>query len=77
MQKSDRIELVQSANDFVDHMLTKQVYPRLMSCVMARKLEMSVEETETYKSSLSFLHRHSIKVIQMLSRSRNALRSMK
>lgn len=54
--RSDRIELIQCANDFVEHMVTKQVLPIIASSV-PRDVEMCEDETAAYKSALHFLKR--------------------
>lgn len=55
--ESDRIPLVEAANVFVGHVITKQVMPVLASGAIAVELPMSDQETRTYDSALRFLQR--------------------
>ncbi len=54
---SDRIPLVNAANQFVGYMVEKQVLPSVLSAVPGREVEMTSEETATYNAALAFLHR--------------------
>ena len=55
--ESDRIPLVEAANVFVGHIVTKQVMPVLASGPIAIEIPMSDQETKTYNSALQFLQR--------------------
>ena len=55
--ESDRIPLVEAANAFVGHIITKQVMPALASGAIATEIPMSDQETRTYNSALHFLQR--------------------
>ena len=55
--ESDRIPLVEAANAFVAHIVTKQVLPVLASGPIAVELPMSDQESKTYDSALRFLQR--------------------
>lgn len=54
---SDRIPLVNAANTFVGYMVEKQVLPVALSAVPGREVDMTTEETRTYKAALDFLRR--------------------
>ena len=54
---SDRVPLVEAANTFVGHIMTKQVMPVLASGPIATEIPMSDEETKTYNAALHFLQR--------------------
>ncbi|MCF7960774.1 MAG: hypothetical protein K9M08_08520 [Pirellula sp.] len=54
---SDRVSLVEAANVFVGHIVTKQVMPVLASGPIATEIPMSDQETKTYNSALQFLQR--------------------
>ena len=54
---SDRICLVEAANDFVGHIVSKQIVPVLVSGPIAIEIPMSDQETKTYNSALHFLQR--------------------
>lgn len=54
--KSDRIELVEQANRFIDHMVTRRVIPTLNSAV-GESPELTEDEEATYRAALSYLRR--------------------
>lgn len=54
--RSDRIELVQAANRFVESIVNKTTLPKIGSGY-APEIELSEEESRTYVSALSFLQR--------------------
>ena len=54
---SDRVQLVEAANDFVGHIVWKQVVPVLTSGPIATEIPMSDQETKTYNAALHFLQR--------------------
>jgi hypothetical protein len=53
---SDRIGMMQSANDLIHHMVDKQVLPMLGGAGLLA-LELSEAETKAYESALDFLRR--------------------
>ena len=55
--ESDRIPLVEAANVFVGHIVTKQVMPVLASGAIAVEIPMSDQETRTFNAALHFLQR--------------------
>ena len=55
--ESDRIPLVEAANAFVGHIITKQVMPVLASGAIAVEIPMSDQETRTFNAALQFLQR--------------------
>ena len=55
--ESDRIDLVEAANVFVGHIVTKQIMPVLASGAIAVEIPMSDQETKTFDSALRFLQR--------------------
>lgn len=54
---SDRTEMIRSANDFVAHMVAKQILPSIGSGLTSSLGELTEEENTTYSSALSFLKR--------------------
>ena len=55
--ESDRTPLVEAANVFVGHIVTKQVMPVLASGAIAVEIAMSDQETRTFNAALHFLQR--------------------
>lgn len=54
---SDRVPLVEAANAFVGHIMTKQVMPVLAAGPIATEIPMSDQETRTFNAALHFLQR--------------------
>ena len=54
---SDRIELIQQTNSFIDAMVRKSTFHFFSDKIDVQALEMSRQETETYNSGLLFLKR--------------------
>lgn len=54
---SDRIRLVESANDFIWHMVNKQVLPCIGSGMLHGEIQLSANEGKTYDAALEFLQR--------------------
>ena len=54
---SDRVPLVEAANTFVGHIMTKQVMPVIASGLIATEIPMSDQETKTFNAALHFLQR--------------------
>ena len=51
--ESDRIALITQANDFVETMVNKEIYPSMMGKITTT--ELTTEEKETYNAALHFL----------------------
>ena len=54
---SDRMRLVEAANDFVWHIVQKQVLPALSSGVVHADVPLSDNEQKTFDAALNFLQR--------------------
>lgn len=54
---SDRVYLVDAANEFVSHIVNKQVLPSIGSGVIHSEIPLSDDEVKTFKAALQFLQR--------------------
>lgn len=53
---SDRVKMIDSANDFVGHMVNKQILPSMMSSMKIDE-PLSESENSAYRAALGFLER--------------------
>lgn len=55
--ESDRIQLVVAANEFISHIVTKQVWPAMGSAMIHAEIPLSDNEVKTLDAALQFLRR--------------------
>lgn len=55
--ESDRVDMIDAANDLVENIIRKQIYPMMISAVITHETELCKEEQEAYVSALRFLTR--------------------
>lgn len=54
---SDRVRLVDAANEFVSHIVNKQVLPSIGSGMLHADIPLSENEVKTFNAALRFLQR--------------------